>query len=387
MHLLPELFAYVGFTDGDADRLRAIEPVLRPRFAGFAVHFYEVIDRHPRAAAVFTGPAQVERLRVSLVEWMGTGLLGPHDGAWYERRSRIGERHVAIGLPQEYMFTAIDVLRLDYHAALAEALPHDAALAAIASVDKLFDIELAIMLRHYQLASEAKLVARERDLQADKLTAMQTLSAGLAHEVRNPLNAARLQLELLDRRLRKASEDDRLNATVEQIQHEMDRLTRLLDEFLAFAQPPQLATAPRDLVALVHEVVEHERAHADAAGVELGVIPGESRVLANVDGARVAQIIQALVRNAIEATARGGRVTIEVTPTGRGPQLRVIDRGRGIPSGTRERIFEPFFSTKQDGTGLGLALVHSLVSAHTGVVEVDTDLGRGTTFTVTLPPA
>ncbi len=383
---LAELKSYVGWSEDDAARLRALEPVLRPRFAGFADHFYEVIARHPRAAAVFTGgAAQVERLRASLVEWMSWGLLGPHDGAFHARRSKIGQRHVAIGLPQEYMFTAIDVLRLDYHAAIGELVP-GAVVAMIGSVDKLFDIELAIMLRHYQLASEARLIEGERRLQTEKLAAMQTLSAGLAHEVRNPLNAARLQLEVLERRLRRVSGDDRMFETVEQIGHEIERLSRLLNEFLAFAQPPQLATAPRDLASIVHEALELERPHTEAAGVTVAVRAGDARVLANVDGARVLQIVQALVRNAIEATPAGGQVTIELAATARGPQLRVIDRGKGIPSGTRERIFEPFFSTKPDGTGMGLALVHSLVAAHTGTVEVETDLGRGTTFTVTFPP-
>lgn len=385
--LIAELKRYVGWSEDDAARLRALEPVLRPRFLGFTDHFYEVIARHPRAAHVITGgEAQVARLRTSLIEWMSSGLLGPHDGAFHARRSKIGERHVAIGLPQEYMFAAIDVLRLDYHAAIAELVPAAEVVATIGAVDRLFDFELAIMLRHYQSASEARLLDREHRLQHDKLAAMQTLSAGLAHEVRNPLNAARLQLELLDRRLRRISDDDRMFDTVGQVGIEIDRLTELLNEFLAFAQPPQLATAPRDLVPIVHQVVEVERARADAAGVMIAITGDDRRVLATVDGARLLQIVQALTRNAIEATASGGQVTIELAATDHGPQIRVIDSGTGIPTPTRERMFEPFFSTKPDGTGLGLALVHTLVAAHNGRVEVNTELGRGTTFTVTLPP-
>src|SRR5678815_3011568 len=109
----------------------------------------------------------------------------------------------------------------------------------------------------------------------------------------------------------------------------------------------------------IRDRLELERSRTDAAGVTVDVLAGDARVLANVDGARVLQIVQALVRNAIEATPPGGKVTVELAATPRGPQLRVIDRGKGIPSGTRERIFEPFFSTKPDGTGMGLALVHS----------------------------
>jgi signal transduction histidine kinase len=385
--VLAELQRYIGWSDGDTSRLRGLEPVLRPRFAGFAEHFYDVISRHLRAIAVFSGgEAQVARLKAMLVDWMASGLVGPHDEAFYARRSRIGERHVSIGLPQEYMFASMSVLRLDYHAAIAELVPATEATATIGSVDKLFDLELAIMLRHYQLASEAKLVDRERTAQHAKLAAMQTLSAGLAHELRNPLNAAKLQLDVLERRLGRVADDDRLRETVAQIEHEMHRLARLLNGFLAFAQPAPLVTAPQDLVPIVRDTVDAETPHAASGGVTLTLVASE-RAMARVDGPYVVKIVQALVRNAIEATPAGGEVTIEVGVVDQRPQVRVTDRGNGIPPVVRDRIFEPFFSTKPDGTGLGLAIVHSLVSAHTGSVEVDSELGRGTTFTVTLPPA
>src|SRR5690349_17892436 len=119
--IFQEAKRYVGWSDADQARLAALEPQLRPHFVGVAEHFYAVIARHPRATAVFTGgAAQIARLKTTLVDWMSTGLLGPLDEAFYDRRSRIGRRHVVIGLPQEYMFTAIDVLRLDYHAAIGQ---------------------------------------------------------------------------------------------------------------------------------------------------------------------------------------------------------------------------------------------------------------------------
>jgi two-component system, NtrC family, sensor histidine kinase HydH len=381
--------AYVEWSDADAALLRACEPVLAPAFDGFAARFYALIDRDPHARRVITGgAAQVARLERTLVAWMTSGLRGPLDAAFYARRARIGERHVVIGLPQEYMFTAMNALRADYVARLFAEVDDRARLAAmVAAVDKLFDLELMIMLHHYQLDSEQRLIERETAARQEKLTAMRTLSAGLAHEVRNPLNAATLQLELLERRLRRGTADARLIESTDLIQHELGRLTRMLNDFLAFARPPELTSAPHDLAALVRGVVELERAGAAAAGVTLALSTPAAPARARVDPDRFHQIALNLVRNAIEATPAGGRVDVEVEATEHGAELRVRDTGCGIPPEVVQRIYEPFFSTKPAGTGLGMAIVASLVAVHDGTIDVDTAVGRGTTITVRLPLA
>ena len=170
-------------------------------FPDIAETFYKAVWANAGASSVLSGPAQIERLRVTLVDWMSSGLLGPYDERFYEKRSRIGRRHVAIGLAHHYMFTSMTVVRTAYHDHIGTLYAPDAASRVMRSVNKLLDIELAVMVRHYQLDSNEKLVARERRMQADRILAMKTMTAGLAHEVRNPLNAAKLQLELLERRL------------------------------------------------------------------------------------------------------------------------------------------------------------------------------------------
>jgi len=379
--------AYVDWNAADAATLRACEPVLAPAFEGFAARFYALIDRDPHARRVITGGApQIARLERTLVAWMTSGLRGPLDAAFYARRARIGQRHVEIGLPQEYMFTAMNGLRADYTARLfAEVADPERVAAMVLAVDKLFDLELMIMLHHYQLDSEQRLIERETAARQEKLTAMRTLSAGLAHEVRNPLNAATLQLELLERRLRRGAADPKLTESTDLIHHELGRLTRMLNDFLAFARPPDLTAAPHDVGALVRGVVEVERAGAAAAGVELTAPAGGAAVRARVDPDRLHQIAQNLIRNAVEATPAGGRVDVEVAAGPRGAELRVRDTGPGIPPEVEQRIFEPFFSTKPAGTGLGMSIVASLVAAHHGTIEVDTAPGHGTAVTVRLP--
>jgi signal transduction histidine kinase len=383
---LDELFGFVGFRDEDHARLRALHPRLVPEFPAIAHRFYEAVFASPGAAAVLSGPAQVERLRTSLIDWMSTGLLGPYDERFYEKRSRIGRRHVAIGLGSQFMFTAMNVVRLAYHDRVCALYPAEQANEVLRSVHKLLDCELAIMVQHYELDTQEKLVVRERHAQADRILAMQTMSAGLAHEVRNPLNAAKLQLELLERRLRRQSDDARLTEPTELAQKEIERLTNLLNEFLVFARPPELHAQEHDVVAIVRHVIDLERVAAERHGTTLHLTADPAVLNAAVDAAKLHQLVLNLVRNACEAVPVGGnvRVSVNVGLEDARFRIRVQDDGPGIPEKVRSRIYEPFFSTKEGGTGLGMSIVHSLVSLHGGSIELETG-STGTTFDVAIP--
>jgi signal transduction histidine kinase len=380
---LEELLAYVGLGADDRARLRALHPVLAPQFPAIAERFYEAVWANPGAAAVLESPAQVERLRLTLIDWMTTGLLGPHDEAFYAKRSRIGRRHVAIGLAQHYMFTAMSVVRTAYVDHIAAALPPAEATAMTRAVSKLLDVELAIMARHYHIDSEERALAREREVLADRIAAMQTMSSGLAHEVRNPLNAAQLQLELLERRLRRDGHDGRLLEPAELARHELARLTALLDEFLAFARPPELSAKPYDVAAILRQVTLAEALMAERAGATLALVEPEPLVV-EVDGPKLHQAVQNLVRNAIEAAGAGGVARLALIPGATRFVVRVTDDGPGIPAHVQPRIFEPFFTTKESGTGLGMAIVHSLVALHGGAIDLDTGPG-GTRVDLVIP--
>lgn len=380
---LEELLQYVGFDEADRERLCALHPLLAPHFPAIAERFYDAVWANPGASAVLSGPEQIERLRLSLIDWMSTGLLGPYDERFYERRSRIGRRHVAIGLAHNYMFTAMNVVRTAYMDRIATLYPPDQVPLVSRSVSKLLDVELAIMSRHYQLDSEERRVARERHILADRLTAMQTMSAGLAHEVRNPLNAAKLQLELLERRLRRDGHDSRFLEPTELAQKEIERLTALLNDFLAFARPPELHAQPHDVAAILRQVVDLEGLAAERRGIALSL--GEAAPLvAEIDAPKLHQVVLNLVRNAVEAVPPGGRVTLSLAPEETRFVIRVEDDGPGIPEPIRTRIYEPFFSTKEGGTGLGMSIVHSLVSLHGGAIELASG-PAGTRFDVAIP--
>jgi signal transduction histidine kinase len=381
--ILDQLLDYIRFDDTDRARLVGLHAKLEPWFPDIAERFYEAVWRSP-AAAVLSGPEQTERLRITLIDWMSTGLLGPYDRAFNEKRRRIGKRHVEIGLAQHYMFTAMNVVRTAYIDHIGKLYPADEAVLVIRSVAKLFDIELALMLRHYQLDSEEKMLSRERAMLADRIRALQTMTAGLAHEVRNPLNAAKLQLELLERRLRRKTEDaSKLTEPAELASHEIARLADLLDDFLAFARAPELHRSQQDIVAVARHVIELERPFAERSDTRLELTNDGAPIMASVDPGKLHQIVQNLVRNALEATPRG-RVTVTISEEIGRFHVRVSDDGPGIPDDIRHRIYEPFFSTKEGGTGMGMAIVHNFVTMHGGTIEL-ASTGRGTSIDVAMP--
>jgi signal transduction histidine kinase len=209
------------------------------------------------------------------------------------------------------------------------------------------------------------------------------MAAGLAHEIRNPLNAAHLQLTLLERRLGRASPDvDKAREAAQLAAGEVRRLGALVGEFLDFAKPQPLRRARADLAQTAEVIASLLTPEAAAAGVDL-VLERHGPVLTEFDDEKMKQVVHNLVRNAIEATGEAGTVRIRVAARGGEAVLEVEDDGPGLPSPDAP-VFEPFYTTKESGTGLGLAIVHRIVSDHLGTVDVDSRPGR-TVFAVTLP--
>lgn len=233
-----------------------------------------------------------------------------------------------------------------------------------------------------------RLQLERRAAEAEALAQMGTLAAGLAHEIRNPLNAAGLQLHLLARHIDRLADNERtaLRARVDIVTSELKRLERLLSDFLELARPRPIAREPVDMSALLNEVIALHEPSAHERGVIIvrKIRPG----VAIGDRERLKQVFHNLVVNAMEATTAGGRITIEShsegdeTPT---LQVTVSDTGRGIPANTLERVFEPFFTTKEAGTGLGLTIVRQIVQRHGGSVVLESVEGHGTRVHVRLP--
>ncbi|MFL5347689.1 MAG: sensor histidine kinase [Hyalangium sp.] len=243
-------------------------------------------------------------------------------------------------------------------------------------------------MRQVRLQAEKRELARRAQM-TERLAAVGTMTAGLSHEIRNPLNAAALQLTVLERRVRKLpdTQQEALIEPLNLVRDEIRRLDHILEDFLQFARPRDFSPAPVEVEPLLRRVVDLLAGEAEARKVRLelvGPVPG-SRVAGEEE--RLRQVLINLVLNALAATPEGGEVRISTGEDEHQIWVTVDDTGPGVPVALRDRIFEPFFTTKAQGSGLGLSIVHSIVTQHGGGLEVAEAPGGGARFVVRLPKA
>ncbi|MCP3143988.1 two-component system sensor histidine kinase NtrB [Pyxidicoccus xibeiensis] len=217
---------------------------------------------------------------------------------------------------------------------------------------------------------------------ADRLAALGTMSAQLAHEIRNPLAAMKGSAQLLGQDRTADAATVKLTGV---LVREADRLSRLVEDFLRFARPPTPSRREVRLDQLVAETMEMLRGDPLARDVRLEVGTGEAPVDVRVDPDQLQQVLLNLARNALQATGAQGLVRVEVARSDGEVVLKVWNSGAPIPRTDLPRLFEPFFTTREGGTGLGLASAHSIIRAHGGDIRVHSEEGAGTEFAVILP--
>ncbi len=227
---------------------------------------------------------------------------------------------------------------------------------------------------------------RERELvRSERLAAVGKMAAMITHEVRNPLSSIGLNTELLQDELEGSS--DEAKNLLRAIHREVDRLTAITEEYLAFARLPKPKIAPEAVNPMVGALAAFVREDLASKNVKLVVVLADGDPIALVDAAQLRQCLINLVRNASEALA--GKATGTVVLRTRRAADRVLidveDDGAGIAADVLPRMFDPFFSTKEGGSGLGLALTQQIVKDHGGDLAVQSTVGRGTTFTVSVP--
>jgi len=255
--------------------------------------------------------------------------------------------------------------------------------------------EIGELVREFDTMSAAIQEREQRLIRSERLATVGRMASQITHEVRNPLASIGLYAELLGDEIadETGAEARRLLAS---IASEVDRLTEITENYLRFARFPQAKLEREDLGAIAAAVLEFSRAELAQAGIALEVEVASDLPEIAADESQLRQALLNLVRNAREAMASGGRVRVSVdapviasgaAPGGdvRQVRLRLSDSGAGIPEADRAKIFDPFFSTKEKGTGLGLALVQQIVAEHGGRIDVDSQMGQGTTLTLTFP--
>lgn len=222
----------------------------------------------------------------------------------------------------------------------------------------------------------------ERAKAAERLAAMGQLSASLAHEIRNPLASLKGSLPVL---LEGVGPDDPRHDFADIARREIARLEELTGSFLEYARPPKPSMAPDDVDALMQSVARLVEKEAERQGVRMELRLDGDLPPVVMDGNRIRQVVLNLALNALQAMPGGGTLRLGTGGDDSGVVLVVEDSGPGIDPAIAARIFEPFVSTKEQGTGLGLAVVHQWVERHGGWVEAGPAEGGGARFCVHLP--
>lgn len=219
-------------------------------------------------------------------------------------------------------------------------------------------------------------------IRADRLAAMGELTAGVAHEVRNPLGVIRASVQLLEDA---QCDPDRIFEAAEVIKQEIDRLDRVIKALLDFGRPSKPTMLHTDVNAVIEDVVLFTNRFAKQADVHITFSPGADLPAVSGDPDQLKQVFLNLVTNAVQAMEeRGGEITITTGSDRDYVSISVRDTGPGIDPDDLSKVFDPFFTKRAEGTGLGLTIVHRIIDEHDGHIEVESG-ADGTTFVVTLP--
>jgi signal transduction histidine kinase len=259
-----------------------------------------------------------------------------------------------------------------------------------------FVMESRVQVRRYQALSQnlaeanrSLRQAQEEAQRAERLAALGQLSAGLAHEIRNPLGVIKGSAEILSQKL--SGSDELAKELSGYIYTEVNRLSALVGRFLDFARPSQTQVKPEDLPELLDRCLKIVADQGATAGITILKEYASSLPRVLIDSELCEQVFTNLFSNACEAMSEAGQLTIRAQAgktageRAREVAVEVADTGPGIPEEIKEQVFNPFFTTKKSGVGLGLAIVSKIVDAHGGTVKLVNAPGRGACFRVTLP--
>jgi signal transduction histidine kinase len=229
---------------------------------------------------------------------------------------------------------------------------------------------------------EIQRLHRTQMSRAEHLATLGELAAGLAHEIRNPLAGIAGVIEIIGRDLPKESP---ARTVLKDVRSEVLHINKIMSELLEIARPKQPEFRKADLNATAEHAVIFARNQATTRGVEIELAKDPEALVIEHDAGQIHQVLLNLLLNGVQACEAGGKVAVHLAHTDDSAQLTVVDTGKGIPPENLANIFRPFFTTKGNGTGLGLSLARRMVEEHGGRIEVSSWVGKGSRFVVSLP--
>jgi PAS domain S-box-containing protein len=247
------------------------------------------------------------------------------------------------------------------------------------SVQRVADSQTERFVHVFQDCADLRTM-EERLVQSERLATIGRFASQIAHEIRNPLSSISLNVELLEDELG-ASSDEARNL-IRSVLKELDRLNDIVSEYLQFSRFPKPHLNRGHVDEVIRELVQSFKA-PEKIHLEMSLIPSSPEVW--IDERLLRQVLENLLRNGAEAIEGQGSLRVETDVTDRFLVIRVRDTGPGIPAEIQARLFEPFFTTKAHGTGLGLATSQQIIFEHNGHLVVESQPGKGSTFSILLP--
>lgn len=245
--------------------------------------------------------------------------------------------------------------------------------------------ELGAVISAINSMSEELKYREEQIIQSKKLASIGILTAGIAHEIINPINNISMIAQTYREIYKKLGEEERIEL-MKKVEAETERMREIVKNLLDFSKPKEPVLRPADINSVIEKSLRLTRNTLNLSNIEVRIDYSEALPPVLVDENQIQQVFVNLITNAVQAMSEGGNLIISTAYENSGfVKIRITDTGRGIPPEFLPHIFDPFFTTKEGGTGLGLSVSYAIIKKHNGTIEVQSRTGEGTTFTIELP--